>query len=131
MVTRPNVLQRTLQHRAAARPASARSTIAVTDISSRLHAEFVQMVTTKANDVSVKSKKSTVQGDHVVQAVRELCLEEWAPALEEALAEVKESSKSAIRGLRGARTLCGWLARCVCSVHHGWWISAALPLHQS
>jgi flagellar hook-basal body complex protein FliE len=59
-------------------------------------AEFVQMISSQANEVSTKQKKATITGDHVVAACKELGLDDWVPALEEAMQEFKTASAKSV-----------------------------------
>jgi down-regulator of transcription 1 len=55
----------------------------------------VQVLSSRAHEISTKDKKQTILPDHVIRAIRGMGFEEWVPALEEALQEHKDGSKSA------------------------------------
>lgn len=55
-------------------------------------AEFVRMVASQANEVSVAAKKHTIMPDHVLTALAQLELGHWRSALETMLAEHKEAA---------------------------------------
>jgi hypothetical protein len=54
------------------------------------------MICSQANEICTNEKKSTIVADHVIRAMKQLSLEDWVPALEQALIEYKDSSKSAL-----------------------------------
>lgn len=58
-------------------------------------AEFVKRVYTQANDICTGDKKATIVADHVLRALERLALHDWLPNLEAALADFKDSTKSA------------------------------------
>lgn len=64
------------------------------DIDLFVHAEFVQLLSSEANEVSTREKKSTITPDHVMKALQELGFSEFLEEVTAAWEEHKEESKS-------------------------------------
>lgn len=61
--------------------------------------EFVQLLSSEANEVSTREKKSTIQPDHVIKALQELGFAEFLEEVTAAWEGHKEESKSKLLSL--------------------------------
>ena len=58
-----------------------------------LRADLVTALGTRANSICEQDRKHVISAEHVLRAVKELGWQAWLPELEEALSDLKESSK--------------------------------------
>ena len=56
--------------------------------------EFIQLLSSEANDVATKEKKSTIQPEHVMTALRELGFSEFIEEVKLAWEQQKDEAKS-------------------------------------